>query len=553
MNVLFINPPSLPFEDIAATFSGENMRSQAVCMPLGILYLSSVLKKSGNVGKVGMLDYALALRDVAHYGNVEAFIEQVVLKHVDFTPDILAVSLIFSTSHQFVTICSKILKTIWPSTVLIVGGTHATNCVHHLLSGSHIDYVARGEGEFAFPEFVRQYSSGAGPVHIKGVYSQAQFTDTASLDMCDSVLDLDTLPFPDWDLIDMDIYVAERGRSRSIGLSNGKRLASIMTTRGCPNHCTFCSSHTVHGRKMRFRSNNNVLQEVRSLHERYGVTLFIPEDDLFTANHVRVLGLLSDLKKLNIPDFELQFPNALSVNTLNRAVMDGLIGAGMRIANIAIESGSEYVQKHIIKKNCNLKRARDIVRYLQSRKIIVRCYFILGFPSETKEQMQETIAYAKSMGPDWSVFAIAAPLVGSEMYEQFLQMGCIPVETDMWSKAFFQARMFDTPEITAADLEELLYRANLECNFTHNPNKVQGKYEVAIEIFNNIIADYPFHIIAHYCLWECYIQLGNEVEAAAASRAIDYLLKTDKRALDMFAKYQDLMPDYRSSSERPGN
>ena len=540
-NILFINPPSLPFEDIVAGFTSESLRTQPVSMPLGILYLSACVKRYNQVGSVEILDYALKINEIAKYKNIEDFIIKIAQRDVRSVPDILAFSLIFSTSHRFFEVCVNILKTLWPNAVLIVGGTHATNSAKYLLDNKNVDFVARGEGEEAFYEFVRQYSE-LGYVDIKGIYSKEKIESAAYLDLCDYAHDLDSLPFPDWELIDMGAYITAKGRKREIGSSAGKRIASLMTTRGCPFQCTFCSSHTVHGRKMRFRSVENVIEEVETLHKRFGIKLFIPEDDLFTANQNRVINLLTALENLGIPDFELQFPSALSVSTLNEKVMDALIRAGTKIINIAIESGSEYVQKHIIRKNCDLQKAKWIVAYLKSKGIMIRCYFIFGFPLETKEQMMETVEYAKSLKADWAVFSIAIPLVGSEMYDQFIQMGYITNESDVWSKSFFQRRMFDTKEISANELEELTYRVNLDCNFINNPNKINGKYDVAIEFYKEIVSAYPFHIIAFYCLWECYEALGNFKESEQVNKRIYDLVKTDKRAHDMFVKYNDLMP-----------
>lgn len=543
-NILFINLPSLPYEEIIASFSGEHLLTQPVSMPLGILYLSSYVKKHTAVGTVGVLDYALNINEMAKYRNIENYIENIAKKNVEFRPDILAFSLIFSTSHHFFVICSKMLKSLWPEATVIVGGTHATNCAKYLLDNEQVDFVARGEGEIAFSDFINQYSQSPDAEHIAvhGIYSKNSLKFASQLELCAQVNDLDSLPFPDWGLIDMEAYVTARGRKREIGSSTPKKIASLMTTRGCPFQCTFCSSHTVHGRKMRFRSIDNVIEEVKILNKQYGVTLFILEDDLFTASRNRVINLLKAMEYLGIPDFELQFPNALSVNTLNEEVMNGLISAGMRIANIAIESGSEFVQKNIIKKNCNLNKAREIVRYLKNKGIIVRFYFILGFPSETKEQMIETIEYAKSLGADWSVFNIAAPLIGSEMYYQFVEMGYIKDDIEMWSKAFYQERQFDTKEISAVELKELAYRANLDVNFINNPNKINGKYDDAIKIYRDIVRVYPFHIIALYCLLECYEALGDFKESEQMNKSIGDLIKTNKNAHDMFVKYNDLMP-----------
>lgn len=549
-NILFVNLPSMPFEDIASNLAGEDSYSQPISMPLGILYLSSYLKKHNEFNNVGLLDYVLKICEIAKYkkmnapAKLEEFIVNVAQRDAGFTPDILAFSLIFSTSHPFFIICNDLLRSLWPNAVSVVGGTHATNCTKRLLENKNVDYVVRGEGEIVFSEFIKQFS-GNGPINIKGIYSKEKIASNSCLYLCDPCEQLDDLPFPDWELIDMEAYLKARGRKQEIGALGIKKIASIMTTRGCPFGCTFCSSRTVHGRVMRFRSTENVTEEIKILNKRYGVSLFIPEDDLFTANRKKVLKLLEALRGLNIPDFELQFPNALNVNTLSEEIIDGLIKAGMRIATIAIESGSEYVQKYIIKKNCNIKKAKEIIKYLKGKGIIVWCYFILGFPGETKEQMLETIEYAKSMGSDWCVFNLAIPLIGTEMYDTFIQAGCIKDDLESWSNSFFPKRTFDTNEILAGELEELAYRANLECNFINNRNKVDKNFGRAIEIYEDIVRAYPFHIIGLYCIMECKKQMGHHKEAERINKEMNILIKSDKRASKMYEKYKDLMPEFK--------
>lgn len=541
INVLFINLPTLPFDAIAANVNGQKTEQfQTLAYPLGIMYLSSYLKKQNKSVNIKLLDFALRINEIDKYKTIEDFIKDTTEKTIDFKPDILAFSLIFSTSHHFFTFAVDKLKSFWPKAISIVGGVHATNCTKKLLQCKSVDYVARGEGEISFAKFVEQYECGQ-DINIKGIYSKSNIDQCQVLEMSDYVVDLDEIPFPDWEIIDMEVYANSLGRKHSIGDSTSKKIASIMASRGCPFQCIFCSSHTVHGRKMRYRSVENVIDEVKFLYEKYGITLFIPEDDLFTVNFDRTIKLLNGLKELNIPDFELQFPNALSVNTLSEPVMDALIDTGMKITNIAIESGSEYTQKYIIKKNCNLRKAKEIVKYFKAKGIVVRCYFILGFPKETKELMLETIEFAKSLGADWCIFSIAAPLIGSEMYEQFVQLGYIEDNIDLWSKAFFQERNFDTKEISAVELKEFAYRSNLECNFIDNINLTSGNYSKAIDIFTDITLRYPFHIIAWYCIMKCYKHLNDFENVIKVEKEIKNLIKTDKRALEMYTKYEYLI------------
>jgi anaerobic magnesium-protoporphyrin IX monomethyl ester cyclase len=543
-DILFVNLPSIPVDDIRASFIGNNEIYQTLAMPLGILYLSSYLKKHNDVGEVAALDYVLNLKHILKYRDIDDFILRTAAESVDFTPHILAFSINFSSGHHFFMMCAEKLKSLWPDAVLIVGGTHATNAFKFILQNPKVDYVCRGEGEIPFAEFIRQYSAGE-KISVKGFYSEKNFDDCGTCERAELISNLDEIPFPDWDIVNMGEYVGEKGRKISIGKAADSKLASFTSTRGCPFKCTFCASSTVHGRIVRYRSTENIIAELKVLHEKYGATLFIPDDDLFTAKKSRFLEMLAAIGNLKIPDFEIQLPSALRVNDLDDDVIDALIDTGMKIASLAIESGDDYVQKYIIRKNVDLTKAVHVVRRLKDRGIVVRCYFILGFPGETKEQMQRTVDYARNLGADWCTFIIATPLIGSVMYDQFVELDCIPEDFFLQANTIFSEREFDTPEISAAELNEFAYRANLDINFINNCNKVTGQYEKAIAIYRDIVQTYPFHIIGRYCIMQCQRRLGNLEEAAATEKTIVHLIRTDLRAQKMYKKYGDLMPDLR--------
>jgi radical SAM superfamily enzyme YgiQ (UPF0313 family) len=447
-------------------------------------------------------------------------------------------------SRDFFDLAVAALARRWPEALLVVGGNHATNSVGPLLENPAVDYVARGEAELAFARFVDLFAAGA-PLQVKGFYDRdkAAAADGACHEQCEYAEELDQLPHPDWSLIDMGAYLtAPVARKRSFGSAATARMASIMTSRGCPFQCTFCSSHTVHGRKMRYRSTANVLDELRILHQRFGATLIVPEDDLFTVNKPRILGLLGAIRDLGIPGLETQFPNALSVNTLDEEVIDALEAAGMRIATLAIESGSEHVQTHIIKKRCDLDRARRLVAYIRAKGMYCRCYFILGFPGETRAQMQETVDFARELRADWCAFMIAMPLVGSEMFAQFDAMGVMDGANRAWEGTYAERR-FDTSEIGAAELKQLAYRANLDINFLNNTQLREGRYAAAIESFRDVLNIHPFHIFAHHGIMRARLALGETAQAAAEKRRIRELVATNHLSAEMFAAYGDLLPE----------
>ncbi|MFH0822742.1 MAG: radical SAM protein [Pseudomonadota bacterium] len=538
-HILFVNLPTVPLQDVVDAFARENMRSQSISMPLGILYLSSSLKAGRPPSRVGLIDYVTALHDVSRFRHLDDFITETALMSSPDPPEVLAFSLIFSASYHFFRRCLELLKKAWPKAMTLVGGVHASNTIHHLLKIPAIDYVAVGEAERAMPEFVEQLSLGRGP-DVKGIYGRGQVPRSEHPEHCEEVPDLDLLPFPDWDLVDMERYVTSIGRERSLGPV--KRHASIMTGRGCRFRCTYCSAHTVHGRIVRRRASENVVREMRALYERYGVTLFIPEDDLFNSDKGRLSALLSGMRSAAIPGLELHFPNGLASNLLDEEIIDDLRATGMRVLTLAVESGSPYVQRRIIRKNVNLTKTRRLVAYARRKGIIVRCFFVFGFPGETDEQMRQTIRYAAELGADWNVPHIAVPLVGSEMYDQFVAMGVVRDHPDTWAGTVFDERSFDTPEISGAALTDLVYRANLELNFLRNVNMVEGNFHTAIELFEDILTKHPFHVVAAYCIIECYRRLGDTEGMERAESRLRELRRKDVRAARMYEKYRDLMP-----------
>jgi len=545
-NILFVNLPSIPYHNIEQFFSDESKVPQSRAMPLGILYLSSYLKKYGNPGHIGLLDYVFHINSIKENKNIDDFVRGCAEQYTNFVPDILAFSVIFSSSHLFFEHTLKRLKEKWPDTTCVIGGTHATNCTQYLLENKNIDYVVRGEGENAFCSFVDQHTN-ADSIVVKGIYDKYNIQKDSMLELAEHVSELDQIPFPDWSILNMEYYInAKVNRKRDLGDAGKKKSASIMTTRGCPFMCTFCSSHTVHGRKMRFRSVENVVSEVSLLNERYGVNLFIPEDDLFTVKKKRVVTILNGLKNLSIPGFEIQFPNALSINTLDEELLDILIDTGMGYAQLAIESGSKYTQKNIIKKNCDIDKAKHLVKYLRKQGIVVRCFFILGFPGEDKILMEETIKYAKELEADWCSFQIANPLIGSEMYNQFVGRGEISEEPEFWTKTIYENRAFDTKEFSAKELLGIAYYANLDVNFVNNYNLIHGNYKRAIELFEDILKFYPFHIFALYFISQCHHEMEEYGQAEKTMDRIRELIKKDKNARDLFDKYGYLLPELKA-------
>jgi radical SAM superfamily enzyme YgiQ (UPF0313 family) len=419
------------------------------------------------------------------------------------------------------------------------------------LEVQEIDYVCRGEGEGIITDLVKLLYQKKDGELVSGIIGRKKLnqaiTDKISqMESAPLVFELDKIPFPSWHLLQMEEYVGG-GSSRAIKIdfiSQDGGESTILTTRGCPFHCTFCSSWTVHGRIMRYRSIENVLQELEILHHRYGVTIFVPEDDLFSVKKSRIVGLCNAIATRFGDKLQFQFPSGLSVATLDEDVICAMIKMGMKVANIAIESGSEYVQKHIIKKNCDLNRARKVIDICRNEGIVVRAYFIFGFPGETIEQMNETIDYSETISTDWNSYVVAAPLIGTEMFQQLLDRGYIDSSFN-WDSAMFQERTFDTLEISAKDVKDLSYAANIRVNFFNSYNLRNGHYNRAISFYHQVLDHYPHHLAAQYCIGLAHKYKGDIEEYGKAMQLCKQMLAMPDATMahQLYNQFHDLFED----------
>ena len=196
----------------------------------------------------------------------------------------------------------------------------------------------------------------------------------------------------------------------------------------------------------------------------------------------------------------------MSINATDSKIIDAIASVGINTLTFAIESGSKVTQNKI-KKWVNLDRAEELCRYSQSKNLNVRAMYVIGFPGETISDMEETFQYAKKLGADWATFSVAAPIPGTEMTDQFVELGYVEDGPISWAGCTYRERGFDTKEISKEDVKELAYRANLNVNFVNNINIKRRDFKNAETIFSNFVKQYSFHIFAHDCLRRVYISV----------------------------------------------
>ena len=319
-----------------------------------------------------------------------------------------------SVYHQYVLDLTSRLKPIGKPVVL--GGPYVSAYSDHLIGSPGIDFVVKGEGEIPFTRLIEQLRmNGNEPLAaIDGVVGEnckGGPHQSASLPV---IRDVDSIPFPAWDLVDPEKYFAS-GQQSSLGvLPYSSRVLPIFTSRGCPFHCAYC--HHVFGRKYRARSAGNVVDEIEHLVKEYGVEQIDIADDNFNLDRRRVHEFCDLILSRNIK-VRLSFPASIRADLLEFDLIDKLIECGLYRINMAMESACEDVRKRV-NRRFDWEKTQAIIEYVARRNVIIGGLFILGCPDETIDQMRVTIKYAVNSRFHLADFFLLTVFRGTRLFEE---------------------------------------------------------------------------------------------------------------------------------------
>jgi len=299
------------------------------------------------------------------------------------------------------------VKSLYPDAVTIAGGPHASALPE--IVAQKFDFVVIGEGELALLNLLKALENGEIPSQIL---------------LEEPIGDLDTLPFPDYSLVDISSY----GR-----VVNGKPSLSILSSRGCPYHCVFCNSIVFGGyRHFRFRSALNVVEEIQQNKIRWGINSFRFQDDVFTVNLPRLRTLTALLFQEDI-----SYRCFGRVDMCSAEVADLLYQGGCRHIAFGVESGSDFILKKM-QKGQTVMQIRQGIANAKAAGLMVRVYLIVGFPGETWRTITETVNLMRECRPDeFSVYPLI-PYPGTPLYENPKDFGIKAIDTDF--SRYFQVR-----------------------------------------------------------------------------------------------------------------
>lgn len=357
--------------------------------PLGLMYLASVLRDQGH--PVRLLDTRLssdwgadvdAASDGAGWVGVSALtVERASMKAI-----------------------ARRIKARRPGLTVVAGGPHATAFPADCLGEPAIDAVVVGEGESVIGDLAR---AGRDPVpDLPGVYTRDR---PAGGDPAPArAPDVESLPFPAWDLVRAPDYFPHRSMSGMGGWS----YSLLVTSRGCPYRCCYC--HRIHGKRFRPRSAASVAGELDVLGRVIGRGVVEVLDDVFNLQKDRAMAILDAFRATGgrlVP----AFPNGMRADLADGDLLDGIAAAGCPHLAFAIETGSSRLQRQIGKR-LDLDRAREAIAGASRRGLYTNGFFMLGFPGETRAEMLETVAYARSAPFVTAQFFKVIPFPGTDLW-----------------------------------------------------------------------------------------------------------------------------------------
>ncbi len=391
--------------------------------PLGIVYCATTLKELSS-HQVLVIDAIASQLDF----------DEVVRRVQEFDPEIVGISAWTDFWYPaFRT--GQLIKEALPKIHLTYGGPHLGIHPEVTLAVPFIDSVVVGDGEIPFLYLCNMVANGVMDNSMRGLhlkpYGVKQSPDTFYIQG-----DLDELPIPDRTLLPIEAYGSV--------LSKDSFVTTMITSRGCPHHCTFCK---LNFQKTLARSAKNVIEEFYRI-KQLGFREVEIYDDTFTWSKKRLVEICEGLIEANL-GIEFAVRDRVSSSSVDLDTLNLLKRAGCTRIHFGIESGEQRIIDRM-KKNITTDQARNAVQIAKKAGLTVLTYFMFGNLDETKEDMQKTIDFALELDADFAQFSITIPYPGTEMYEEALRTGII--STDYWDGYF----RHPTPDFTPAQLIEYL-------------------------------------------------------------------------------------------------
>ncbi|MCL1977990.1 MAG: B12-binding domain-containing radical SAM protein [Candidatus Bathyarchaeota archaeon] len=473
MKFLLVNPPQTFYID---------SEPPAGSLPLGLMYLAAVLDKAGY--EVKLLDAFMA--DFVPQKNGDTVTVGMPFNQIEAeiyrqNPDVVGISGPFTSQIGNTLKVSELSKKVNPNILTIVGGSHVSTIPKEFLKEAKtVDIAVIGEGEYALLE-IAEYLEGKKPLSdILGI-AYRQNDDVIINAKRPFLENLDELPYPAYHLVDMEHYL----NNKKIGYrSFQNRAISMITSRGCPFNCCFCSVHLHMGKGFRAHSAQYILNHIQHVVDKYNVKNIFFEDDNLTFDLKRFEAICDGLIERKIK-VGWETPNGVRADCLNLSLLKKMKQSGAVSIFVGVESGDQEILNKIICKNLDLNHVVEFAKNARQIGLKTGAFYIIGFPGEKKENMQRTVDFALMLKRDYDVgmhLFTATPSYGTRLYEQCKKNGYLEVDLS-WDLFGSSARqpmghsLIHTEDFTPQEVKEIAKQALKEykrlslTNNIKNPKK----------------------------------------------------------------------------------
>ncbi len=431
--------------------------------PLGIAWLAAVLRENG-YKDVSLID------SMANRYKREEIID--LLKKQN--PDVIGVS--FTTQIRFEALALiRMIRKDFPKALIVTGGPHPSLTSKDLLSNvPEVDVVVRGEGEVSFLNLIKAAEKGESFENVKGISFRNRKGEIVENLNEMMIQDLDTLPFPARDLLPMEKYELITALSK-------KGATTIMSSRGCPFQCVFCSTSKHWGHKIRQRSAQKVVDEIEYLVKTYpfikGIRFF---DDVFTVSKDRVMEVCREISKRNLG---ISWECEARVDTIDKELVEAMKNSGCEFIDLGVESGSNRILKNI-KKGITVEQVIFAAKTIKEAGIEAKAFIMHGLPGETYEDIKKTVFLSRYLFYNLGIETtqtITAIYPHTEIERLAKEMGTFPKDFS-WNKYYRNEKfyppltldphspVFEQPDLTYEQIFKYVKRAKLAYFVRHPIN-----------------------------------------------------------------------------------
>ena len=440
--------------------------------PIGIMSLATYLKRFLTTLEIKLMDFGI------EYSGEEELIE--IIKNEK--PDFIGFRAISANLRILGPLLSQVRKHC-PDSLIMVGGPYVSEKNTDEFIGTDADAFFIGEAEASLLEVLKRVLKNKDYSDVSGVAvnKKEHYVDGKPVFRFGrmDLIEFDNLGFPSYNLVNTDEYY----KSYNWGYSRNK-YALMESTRGCPYSCTYC--HVIFGKKTRYRSPESVVDEIKTLIKEQNITDLFFTDDIFNINKKRATKIF-DLIIAEKIKIRIHFPNGLRGDIMDEVFIDKMVEAGVISVAYAFETPSARMQKYM-KKNVQLEKLTKVVHYTCTKGIMVRLFFMYGFPTETEEDVNYTLEFMKQFKHVVSPYFFALKYYrDTEMYEQAQEQGFNISTLDNSAKGLYTEFQFcETPLLSKEFMKKVHFRWLSEIildkeRFT-NALEIQKKFHTEEEI-----------------------------------------------------------------------